>query len=103
MQPIIPESFPFVNSAALTVYELSKLMQRRDAFRLDFLRNWRESAAQSDTGRPFDLIICPTTTHLAWPHLGKPQEPECVDGRIPMLHVQLVVFLELTWPFPVAD
>ncbi|KWU44658.1 amidase [Rhodotorula sp. JG-1b] len=77
-EPIIPESFPFATSAALTVYELSKLMQRRDAFRLDFLRNWRETAAQSDTGRPFDLIICPTTTHLAWPHLGKPQEPELI-------------------------
>lgn len=75
-------------------------MQRRDAFRLDFLRNWRESAAQSDTGRPFDFIICPTTTHLAWPHLGKPQEPECVDCRVSMLDLLLDAVLELMWPFP---
>ncbi|GEM12062.1 amidase [Rhodotorula toruloides] len=32
-EPVIPEAFPFAVSTAITVYELSQLMQRRDAFR----------------------------------------------------------------------
>ncbi|BGP05084.1 hypothetical protein JCM10049v2_000888 [Rhodotorula toruloides] len=77
-EPVISEAFPFAASTSLTVHELSQLMQRRDAFRQDFLRLWRESAKMSDEGRPFDLVVCPVTTHLAWPHLGRPQDSELI-------------------------
>ncbi|KAK4047613.1 hypothetical protein OIV83_005271 [Microbotryomycetes sp. JL201] len=77
-EPAIPEAFPFASLDCLSVYELSQLMQRRDTFRADFLRTWRQSGQASETRRPFDLIICPVTPHLAWPHLGRPQEPEMI-------------------------
>ncbi|BGP29156.1 hypothetical protein JCM10296v2_000894 [Rhodotorula toruloides] len=77
-EPVIPEAFPFAASTSLTVHELSQLMQRRDAFRQDFLRLWRKSAKMSDEGRPFDVVVCPVTTHLAWPHLGRPQDSELI-------------------------
>ncbi|GAA6041344.1 hypothetical protein JCM8097_007673 [Rhodosporidiobolus ruineniae] len=78
-EPIIPEAFAASGPPSpSSVYNLSQTLVRRDAFRQDFLETWRTSASSSAENRPFDLILCPLTAHLAWPHLGRPHDSELI-------------------------
>ncbi|GJN93350.1 hypothetical protein Rhopal_006403-T1 [Rhodotorula paludigena] len=81
-EPIVPEAFPFTSTPGSTVYELNSLQTKRDAFRQDFLELWQRSGHRLDgitaaeSGKPFDVILCPVFAHLAKMHLGRPHDAE---------------------------
>ncbi|GAA5942587.1 uncharacterized protein JCM15063_000044 [Sporobolomyces koalae] len=76
-EPIVPEAFPFNSSSAKNVYELSQLVQKRDAFRQEVRRRWAQSDV--DDGRRVDAILCPAAPHLAMPPAGKPRAAELIS------------------------
>ncbi|GAA5953279.1 hypothetical protein JCM10213_000684, partial [Rhodosporidiobolus nylandii] len=76
-EPLIPEAFAVAGSAS-SVHELSQTVIGRDAFRQEFLRLWQGPSVASVSSQAFDLILCPLTAHLAWPHLGRPHDAELI-------------------------
>ncbi|OAP57627.1 hypothetical protein AYL99_08365 [Fonsecaea erecta] len=59
---------PAVRDRKLTVKELYELNAARDQYKKGYLQHWKKTATQTKTGKPIDVLLCPTAASASFPH-----------------------------------
>jgi amidase len=64
-----------LNELQAIVLTFQKLHAARDAYKMEYLKHWNDTAIKTSSGKAIDLLLCPIAASASFPHDFLPYVP----------------------------